>query len=113
MFGFGLSPVQLPAYTVSGEVKGNSEVAVTVAAGEPTVPNALAVVMPVLKTITESALDGTRLPPTRVVKLTGIDPGWSYWRARVFVLAPMTLVPWGAGTFPSRSTSEDPEGVSV
>ena len=98
---------------MSGEANGNSGVASRVATGLPIVPNASASVIPVLNATTESALEATRVPPTRVRKSTSIDPGVSYWSTTVFVLSATTLVGSGSGGSPSRSTSPVGCGVKV
>ncbi len=74
-------------------------------------------VIPVLKTTTESALELTSVGelPIRVLKVTGIEPPWSYWSATVLVVPAITLIVCGLGALPSLSTrpGAPPEGVSV
>ena len=103
---------------MSGEVKGNSGPAeISAALGPPGDPpegrNVFAEDISLLKTTAESALEATRLPPTRVLNLIGIDPGRSYRRVRVEVLQAITPTVWGPGVLPSFSTSPTAAGVSV
>ena len=73
-------------------------------------------VIPVLKVIRESAVEGTTVPSyAGVVKLVWISPGLSNWSTTVFVLSATTLVVIDPGGLPSLSTRPDanPDSVSV
>ncbi len=59
-------------------MNGNSDETVMFAWGLPIVPSILSTDIPVLKTTTESALEGCGVPVRLVVKSTSIAPGWSY-----------------------------------
>ena len=85
-----------------------------VLASVPGVPNRFGpVVIPVLNAISESACTGCPFGSTltralslwrRVVNVTGIDPGWSYWRLTVLVAWSTTLTVCAVGALPSGST---------